>query len=127
MHYVVCVKRQYRSPVKFTKWRFKVYCSVTCTLMKFTLAGCKKLALKFFWLIEIVWPFRSAIFQFPVTLFVSSVFNLRELYDTESFCLIMPVPGSMRWRARNLMMDSLLGTTFSFPLGKMLEDALSYY
>lgn len=54
---------------------------------------------------------------------VSSGFNLKGYWLF--FCLIMPVPGSMRWRARNLMMGSLLGAAFGFPLGKAY--VLSYY
>uniref|UniRef100_A0A2C9W0C1 Complex I assembly factor TIMMDC1, mitochondrial n=1 Tax=Manihot esculenta TaxID=3983 RepID=A0A2C9W0C1_MANES len=43
------------------------------------------------------------------------------------FNVVGAVPGSLRWRARNVMLGSILGAAFCFPLGwihlKLIEKA----
>ncbi|KAL1314819.1 uncharacterized protein LOC107605324 isoform X3 [Arachis ipaensis] len=48
-------------------------------------------------------------------------------YSLQNLLVEQRVPGSLRWRARNMMLGSVLGAAFCFPLGwlhlKLIEKA----
>lgn len=36
-----------------------------------------------------------------------------------SYCSVISVPGSLKWRARNVLLGSVLGAGICFPLGNI--------
>ncbi|XP_020974376.1 uncharacterized protein LOC107630271 isoform X2 [Arachis ipaensis] len=58
---------------------------------------------------------------------VHDVFNVVGAGSATASAFGLILPGSLRWRARNMMLGSVLGATFCFPLGwlhlKLIEKA----
>ncbi|KAL4307306.1 uncharacterized protein LOC107605324 isoform X2 [Arachis ipaensis] len=58
---------------------------------------------------------------------VHDVFNVVGASSATALAFGLILPGSLRWRARNMMLGSVLGAAFCFPLGwlhlKLIEKA----